>query len=151
MLVDVSMDDLPKLINVWEASVRATHDFLDEANITRLKSLIYNTYFDAVQLMCYKNNEGEVLGFSGVSDSKIEMLFISPDAQGLGLGSLLCKHAIASQQVTSVDVNEQNPRAITFYEKMGFTKVGRSDVDGEGKPYPLIHMQLQAGVHDAEI
>lgn len=45
-------------------------------------------------------------------------------------------------RITKVDVNEQNPQAIGFYEKMGFKPIGRSEKDGSGKPYPIIHMSL---------
>ncbi|MEC7826407.1 MAG: GNAT family N-acetyltransferase, partial [Pseudomonadota bacterium] len=45
-------DDYVSLIEIWEASVRATHDFLPEANITALKPLILEHYFDAVALRC---------------------------------------------------------------------------------------------------
>ena len=43
---------------------------------------------------------------------------------------------------TLVDVNEQNEQAVGFYLKMGFTVTGRSPLDAQGKPYPLLHMAL---------
>ena len=42
--------------------------------------------------------------------------------------------------ITKVDVNEQNYQAVGFYEKLGFRKAGRSEKDGSGKDYPIIHM-----------
>jgi putative acetyltransferase len=41
-------------------------------------------------------------------------------------------------------VNEQNPAAVGFYEALGFTVRGRSPVDGEGRPFPLLHMHRPA-------
>jgi putative acetyltransferase len=41
-----------------------------------------------------------------------------------------------------VDVNEQNEQALGFYRHLGFEVVGRSPLDGQGKPYPLLHMTL---------
>jgi putative acetyltransferase len=38
-------------------------------------------------------------------------------------------------------VNEQNPAACGFYEHLGFVVVGRSEVDGTGRPFPLLHMR----------
>jgi putative acetyltransferase len=72
------------------------------------------------------------------------MLFISPNEQGHGIGSALCQYAIQQLGVTQVDVNEQNPRAREFYEKMGFSIVNRSELDGQGKPYPISHMEVKA-------
>ena len=41
-----------------------------------------------------------------------------------------------------LDVNEQNLQALGFYLKQGFEVIGRSEVDGMGQPYPLLHMRL---------
>ena len=70
------------------------------------------------------------------------MLFISPDARGKGIGSMLATHAIKELGATKVDVNEQNEQALGFYQHIGFSVTGRSPVDGQGKPYPLLHMAL---------
>jgi putative acetyltransferase len=138
----VNKEDYLELITVWEASVRATHDFLNEEDISFLKPLILEHYFDAVELTCVRNDQGKILGFSGIADCKIEMLFVAPESRGQGIGSALCKHSISKNNVTEVDVNEQNPAAIKFYEHLGFRTIGRSPVDGQGKPFPLLHMKL---------
>ncbi|WP_231910603.1 GNAT family N-acetyltransferase [Candidatus Nitrosoglobus terrae] len=92
--------------------------------------------------MCAKNSSGNILGFCGVHEGNIEMLFISPESRGLGVGSLLVEHAVKNQGATKVDVNEQNIQALGFYEHVGFSVVGRSHQDGQGKSYPLLHMEL---------
>lgn len=51
--------------------------------------------------------------------------------------------AIHEFGAVELDVNEQNPQAIGFYARMGFDVVGRSERDGTGKPYPILHMQLR--------
>ncbi len=134
--------DYYDLINIWEASVRATHDFLSEDDIKFLKPLILEQYFEAVNLRCAKDDSGQIIGFIGVADVKIEMLFISPKSIGKGIGALLTLNAIKNQGVTKVDVNEQNPKAIGFYEHLGFKVVSRSEFDGQGKPFPILHMEL---------
>mgnify|MGYP006109228755 CR=1 FL=1 len=139
---NVEKSDHFRLLEIWEGSVRATHDFLAEADIQELKPLIFEQYFDAVDLRCAKNSQGEILGFCGVHDGNIEMLFISPDARGKGVGALLVAYAIKSQCATKVDVNEQNEQALGFYQHIGFSVTGRSPIDGQGKPYPLLHMAL---------
>ena len=54
----------------------------------------------------------------------------------------LVTYAINHLQVTKVDVNEQNIQAVGFYKYIGFNVYKRSDLDGEGKEYPILHMQL---------
>ncbi|MFQ1899778.1 acetyltransferase [Aeromonas veronii] len=138
----LSRADYPALIDLWEASVRATHHFLPEAEILALKPLSLEHYFDAVTLHSARTEEGRITGFSGVHEGKLEMLFVAPEARGSGVGRLLVAHAIELGGATQVDVNEQNEQAVGFYLKMGFTVTGRSPLDGQGKPYPLLNMAL---------
>jgi putative acetyltransferase len=130
------------LIAIWESSVRATHDFLQNADIEALRPLILEQYFDAVDLRCAKNSEGKMLGFCGVAKASLEMLFVASEDRGKGVGKVLCRYAIEQLGVTKVDVNEQNPQAIGFYEHMGFRTIGRSPLDDQGNPFPLLHMEL---------
>lgn len=140
-ITDVQVDEFNTLIEVWEASVRATHHFLSEEDIMYFKPRILNEYFYMVKLSCMRDDKGEILGFSGVAEDKLEMLFIHPDSRGKGVGKQLLEHAIRQLHVTKVDVNEQNEQAAGFYSHMGFTVVGRSEKDGSGKPFPILHMQ----------
>lgn len=133
-----------QLIAIWEASVRATHDFLAESDLLELKPLILDQYFNLVDLSVARSSDGELLGFCGVNDSNIEMLFVAPQARGKGVGALLARHAIRAQGATKVDVNEQNEQALGFYKHLGFEVIGRSALDGQGKAYPLLHMRLNA-------
>lgn len=141
MIEEIEKKNYARLIEIWEASIRATHDFLPEKEIEPLKTLILDKYFDAVKLKCFKNSQNEITGFCGVADNKLEMLFVVPSAQGQGVGSALCQHAIEHQHVTKVDVNEQNIRAVVFYKKMGFSVFARSELDDQGRPYPILHME----------
>ena len=131
------------MVNVWEASVRATHHFLKEEDIEYFKPLILNTYLDAVELRCIRNSEHKVVGFLGVAEQNIEMLFIDPKYRGKKIGKALLNYAITKLNVTKVDVNEQNEQAVGFYKHLGFEVIGRSELDASNKPYPTLHMQLK--------
>lgn len=135
-------DDYVEIVKVWEASVRATHDFLSEEDIQFFKPLILNEYLSAVALYCVKDQADKVHGFVGVAEHNVEMLFLDPRSRGKGLGKLLLNFAIVELGAKKVDVNEQNPSAVGFYEHMGFKVVKRSPVDGMGKPFPLLHMEM---------
>ena len=135
--------DYSELLLVWERSVRASHDFLAEKDIESLRPLILKQYFDAVTLYCVRDEHEKILGFSGVAEGNLEMLFIDPESQGQGIGTALCRHAVDRLGVTRVDVNEQNPQALGFYEHFGFKIVGRSPMDGQGNPFPLLHLTLR--------
>ena len=139
---DVSKKDYPRLRAIWESAVRATHSFLSEADIIRMKPML-DEYFDAVELRCVKDVSGKIQAFCGVAEGNIGMLFVHAYEHGNGFGSALCNYAIENQDASKVDVNEQNPLAIGFYEHLGFERVGRSELDGQGQPFPLIHMELR--------
>lgn len=131
------------MLGVWEASVRATHHFVSEADIQRFKPLVREAFTHSIALVCARDAEQNVLGFVGVADGKIEMLFIDPAWRGRGLGRELLRHAIIALNATTLDVNEQNEQAVGFYQHENFVVIGRSEVDGMGKPYPLLHMRLK--------
>lgn len=141
IITPCSHSDYPELTNLWEASVRATHHFLSEEDIIFFRPLILNEYLKSVDLYCIKHH-AHIAGFIGLSAGAIEMLFIHPGMRGRGIGRQLTDFAITQKQATSVDVNEQNTQAVGFYEKMGFVVKNRSEIDGFGKPYPLLHMEL---------
>ncbi|MCV9389349.1 GNAT family N-acetyltransferase [Reichenbachiella ulvae] len=140
----VAKTDYPEIVEVWEASVRATHDFLKEEDIQYFKPLILNTYLDAVELRCVKNEYGNIIGFLGVADGNLEMLFIHPDFRGKAIGKGLLNYSVDHLNVSKVDVNEQNQQAIGFYLHSGFESVDRSELDATGKPYPILHMELKS-------
>ena len=133
-----------ELANEWEASVRATHDFLPRSYIQELRELVEHRYLDAVMLVCCRDPVNKrIAGFAGVAARKVEMLFIHPDYRGHGVGKSLLMFAINELNAIELDVNEQNPQAIGFYLKQGFEVIGRSETDGLGEPYPLLHLRYK--------
>lgn len=135
--------DYPRLVEIWSTSVLATHDFLTPSDYDEIKQQLIPAYFPAVNLYKAINSSNQaIVGFLGVLDGCVEMLFIDASARGQGVGRLLLEFAIQQLSATKVDVNEQNSQAVGFYLHYGCTQVGRSEVDAAGKPYPLLHLLL---------
>ena len=87
--------------------------------------------------------ENEIpVAFMGIEDGSLEMLFIASEEMGKGIGRLLLQHGIDYYGVNRLTVNEQNPQAGGFYEHMGFHVYKRTELDGQGDPYPLLYMCL---------
>lgn len=139
----VGPDDYARVVEVWEASVRATHTFATEADIEVIRPLLWESLPNVPHVLCMRERGGQVAGFIGVEDTMVEMLFVHPTWRGHGIGRRLLSHAVTTLGADKLDVNEQNPQAIGFYLRMGFEVVGRSAVDSIGKPYPLLHMRLR--------
>lgn len=128
------------LLNVWERSVLATHDFLRTNDFVAIKEMLQSFDFGVLDVFCLLEHN-EVIGFIGLHETKIEMLFLDPAYIGKGLGKYLINFAISELKASEVDVNEQNLQAKGFYEKMGFEVYSRTEKDDEGRDYPILKMK----------
>jgi putative acetyltransferase len=137
--------DREALVDIWLRSVRATHTFLSEQEVQSLlpPTRDYLTS-DEPELWVLCSDSGELMGFMGMAGSKVDALFLAPEFHGRGGGRQLVRHARQLRGELTVDVNEQNPAARAFYEACGFVVEGRSELDDQGRPYPLLHMRLAA-------
>ena len=142
MLVKLSPTDYPEIIDLWEASVRASHHFLKPQEIDFYKPLVLKYALPDNQLYGIKNPQ--LQGFIGIREHKIEMLFVHPDSFGCGLGSQLLDFAVNQLNCEFVDVNEENPRAYEFYRRHGFTLLSRDELDDSGNPHPILHLTNKA-------
>ena len=130
-----------QVLTIWEKSVLATHNFLTSTDFEEIKELVSGINFNAFQVFCL-TKEDLVLGFIGVADKKVEMLFIDPKYFGQGLGQKLLSFAVTELNADKLDVNEQNEKALKFYQKFGFETFERTDKDEQGRNYPLLRMKL---------
>lgn len=66
-----------QLLKVWECSVRATHLFLSEDEISGIKQYVPQALKDVPTLIAAENENGKLIGFLGIADKMVEMLFVS--------------------------------------------------------------------------
>lgn len=134
---------LKQLLEVWESSVKATHLFLSKNEIEEIKKYVPQALNEIPHLIIVENENQVPIGFMGIAEQHLEMLFISDEERGKGLGSELLKYGIEKYLINDLAVNEQNPLAKGFYEHMGFKVYKRTDYDEQGNPYPLLYMCRQ--------
>ena len=181
-----SAGKLNALTDLWEASVRATHDFLAPEDIAFFRQMVRQEALRGVELYVIRKPDskapetgtsagqenrhesrtsgktgesrrpegldengmfGGFAAFAGIDGDMLEMLFVAPGARGKGFGRQLVNHVTRHCGVRRVDVNEQNPQAAGFYERMGFRTAGRDATDPSGRPYPILHMELGHAPH----
>lgn len=82
-IIKPTPDDFDELTCLWEASVRATHHFIPEAYIQKLKPLVWSVYLHSMPLYMIRDNAG-IEGFMGINGTMLEMLFVHPRAIGYG-------------------------------------------------------------------
>lgn len=134
-------DDRPALLRIWRRAVEATHDFLTPADVDGIEMQVRTAALPAPAVTVAQRPDGALLGWVGVHGARVEALFVDPDAHRRGVGTALLAAATAGAPSVELDVNEQNPSALAFYERHGFVRVGRSERDGEGRPFPLLHLR----------
>lgn len=140
-----SASDGEALLDIWLRSVRATHAFVPEVDIQAMLPHVRDYLASgSPELWVLRAEDGTAMGFMGMSGSKMESLFLAPEFQGRGGGRRMVRHAQAFCGELTVDVNEQNHAARKFYEACGFVVEGRSELDDQGRPYPLLHLRLAA-------
>ena len=134
---------MPVLLEIWEDSVRATHLFLSDAEVLKIKEYVPQALEGVEHMVVAESDDGKVLGFLGTENGRLEMLFLASAERGKGAGKQLLEHGIQNYGIREVTVNDQNPQAVGFYEHMGFETYKRTDLDEEGNPYPLLYMRLR--------
>jgi putative acetyltransferase len=133
-------DDRDALVDIWLRSVRASHTFLTEADVQAMLPLVRDQALPALELWVL-TDDAKPIGFLGMSGDKMEALFLAPEFRRRGGGRLLVQHVQSRHPTLLVDVNEQNPEARRFYEALGFVVESRSELDEQGRPFPLLHMR----------
>lgn len=137
-------DDQETLLDTWLRSVRETHGFLSEDDIQGLLPLVRDHALKELELWVLESDTEESIGFMGLAGNNLEALFLAPEHLRCGGGRKLVEFARQLKGPLVVDVNEQNPEALRFYQSLGFVVVGRSELDSGGRPYPLIHLREES-------
>lgn len=132
-------EDADRIIAIWRDAVDATHDFLTLEDRLALDDLV-SGFLPEAPLLLAVDADDRPLGFMLIDGGHMEALFIDPAHRGTGVGAALLRHGLSLHPQMTTDVNEQNAQAVGFYEHMGFARTGRSALDGQGRPYPLIHL-----------
>ena len=132
-----------QLLEVWEDSVKATHSFLSNEEIEKIKEYVPQALIGISHLIIETDEKGIPIAFMGIEKNKLEMLFIKNSERGKGLGKKLLNYGIENYNVNDLAVNEDNPQAKDFYEHMGFKVYQRNELDDQGNPYPVLYMRLE--------
>lgn len=134
MFRPVAPGDAAPLLAVWRRAVEATHHFLSPAEIDAIEPDV-QAYLRAGQDLWVLEDAGRPVGFLGLDGDELAA------EHRYGHGRALTRHALG-RGATRLKVNEGNPGARAFYERIGFVATGRAETDDTGRPYPLALMTL---------
>ena len=122
-LASPAAHELDALTDLWERSVRATHDFLAPEDIPFFHRMVRQEALPAAEIYVIRDSGNGFAAFAGIGADRLEMLFVAPSARGKGLGRELVEHVAG------------------FYARMGFRVVSRDALDPSGRPYPILHLE----------
>ena len=138
-----SVSLIEQLVEVWQSSVEATHSFLTAQAILGIKEYVPQALAHVPILIIARSTADEPVGFMGIDGDTLEMFFVADGFRGRGIGKQLLRTGVDQYSVRRLAVNEHNPDARKFYERMGFVVAERKDLDEQGNSYPLLLMSLE--------
>ena len=111
--------EIPKLLEIWEAAALIAHPFLSNEFHEIVKGAMKDMYLPNSDTWVFEES-GEVIGFISMAKNEIGGLFVDPNKQSKGVGTLLVNHMNQFHNILEVEVFENNKIGKPFYEKIGF-------------------------------
>ena len=130
--------DVPRALEIWRAAVDATHGFLTLEDRVEIDRMVAEEFLPNVDLWLVDDDQGRAVGFLVMDGEMIDALFVDPAVHGQGFGTALLVHALTLAPGALVEASEQATNALPFYDARGFERIGRSETDPQGRPYPLV-------------
>lgn len=122
MIRDFHPSDMDAVIEIWlDASITA-HDFV-AGNFWRSRVIdMREVYIPASETYVYEE-AGFIRGFVCLVDETLAALFVSPCAQGRGIGRKLIEKSKDVRQNLNLTVYKENQKSVDFYKRCGFKPV----------------------------
>jgi ribosomal protein S18 acetylase RimI-like enzyme len=144
--VDIRMageGDFDALTDLWERSARSSHAFMDDDEFAEQRPRIRDLLLPSMDVWVAEQ-DGEPLGFVGARDGGVELLYISPGAQGRGLGTTLLSYISGGAGPASVEVFADNETGVGFYRSRGFVEAERYAVAVGGRSVDIVRLRRAA-------
>jgi len=138
MIRNYNEKDLEDVMTVWYESQAIAHPFLSEDFVNYVKVLMTEKFIPNSKTWVYEL-EGTVIGFIAMMGNEIGGLFVSPNEQSKGIGSLLVIHVSQFYTDLEVEVFDENKIGKPFYFKQGFTTI--SEYIDEQSKQKVLRMQ----------
>ncbi len=124
--------DLEAVMDTWLKASRIAHEFMEDDFFLSESELIRHKYIAMVETWVYEIS-GDVVGFISLLDGEVAALFIYPENQRDGIGSLLLELARRLKGNLMVNVFKKNRGARAFYEEFGFEFVSEKPYKDTGE------------------
>ena len=137
MIREFQMSDTEQVMKLWLSGNIDAHSFVPEE--------YWRSHFDEVQEALLQAKvfvcdiDGNIKGFIGLLNEYIAGIFVDENCRSTGIGRQLLTYVKEKYDTLSLNVYQQNSRAVAFYQREGFEiqREGLDEVTGE-KHYVMV-------------
>jgi len=117
-------EELDIVVDIWLKSSLRAHDFVDRDYWLEKQQDMRGKYLTNSETWVCELN-GNLVGFYSLVEDTVEALFVLPEFQARGIGSMLLEHAKSLRGKLKLSVFVQNLAAYSFYLHKGFIVLGK--------------------------
>ncbi|GAK12440.1 GNAT family N-acetyltransferase [Geomicrobium sp. JCM 19039] len=123
MIRRASHQDIDAIINIWHEGSILAHSFIRpdywNSQIDEMK-----TTYIPMSVTHVKVENMKIVGFISMVDNYLAALFVDQSYRNSGIGKELLECGKKQSEHMKVKVYKKNTKAVHFYERNGFIKVG---------------------------
>ena len=114
--------DINRVADIWLKTNLKSHYFVPEQYWTNNYKVVKEMLPQA-EVYVYEDDK-IIQGFVGINDEYIEGIFVSDEMQSHGIGKILLDYIKDKKVRLQLNEYQKNVRAISFYQREGFTIQG---------------------------
>ena len=122
MIRKLQKTDINKVADIWLQTNLKAHYFIPEQYWTNNYAVVKEMLPQA-EVYVYEDDK-IIQGFVGINAEYIEGIFVSDEMQSHGIGKILLDYIKDKKVRLQLNVYQKNVRAISFYQREGFTIQG---------------------------
>lgn len=111
--------DFNRVADIWLKTNLKAHYFIPEQYWTNNYEVVKEMLPQA-EVYVYEDDK-IIQGFIGINDEYIEGIFVSDEMQSRGIGKMLLDYIKDKKDRLQLKVYQKNVRAMSFYQREGFT------------------------------
>ena len=136
MIRKFQISDTEPVMKLWLSGNMEAHSFVPEK--------YWQSHFKEVQEALQQADvwvydiDGNVHGFIGLINEYIAGIFVDKNYRSIGIGTQLVNFVKEKYDTLSLNVYQENPRAVAFYQSEGFSVLSEGiDEDTSKKEYTM--------------
>jgi putative acetyltransferase len=140
MIREYTKPDIDQILAIWLSSSIEAHNFIKPGFWKSKVNDMRDVYIPASETFVYES-DGQIAGFYSLYGNNLAAIFVAPDSQGKGMGTVLLDDAKKRRESFQLTVYKENVPSVKFYEKHGFIPLGEQFDEHTG------HLEIMMGYH----